>query len=330
MNPSSVKLTTALTSTVLVTVLLYTTSCATAQSLPEVPNIDAEVAHNTARVNGVEIHYATAGSGGDVVLLWHGFLGNWASYRKLIPLLVDDHTVVVPDMRGYGRSAVPDSGYDARTLMRDYHALMERLGHNRYHVIAHDMGAPPALLLAAEHPEEVQSLTYIDEPTMLRDSIADLIEMTPEDTHYGGLWWWMMAQSPSMTETLVADNERDYLNWFYDNYAVPEDAIEEAARAYFAADLASERGIHGWFGVYRDVFETIEQTAPLANDKVEVPVLGIGGEMSMGTHTGEMLGAVATNVTTVVAPGSGHFVAEEVPEWLAERWREFVVEEVAP
>ena len=165
---------------------------------------------------------------------------------------------------------------------------------------------------------------------MLRDSIADLIQMTPEDTHGGGLWWWMVAQSPSMTEVLVAGNERDYVDWFFDHYTVPDGAIDEASRAYFAADLASERGIHGWFGVYRDVFETMEQTAPLTEDKVAVPILAIGGEQSMGTHVGEMLGAVATEVTTVEAPGAGHFVPEEVPEWLADRWREFVAEEVAP
>ena len=227
-------------------------------------------------------------------------------------------------MRGYGHSSTPDSLYDARTLKDDYRALMQRLGHDRVHIIAHDMGAPPALIYAADHPDEVLTLTYLDEPVMLPSVIADLIEMTPENTHYGGLWWWMMAQSPSMTQTLVRGNERDFVAWFYDHYTAVDGAIDLTAREYFAADLADDRGIHGWFGVYRDVFETIEQTAPLADDPISTPVLALGAELSLGDRVREMLSRVATTVEGGAVEGTGHFIAEEVPEELVRRFKAFV------
>ena len=285
--------------------------------------ISDELRRGTQRVDSVDIHYVTGGSG-PVVLLWHGFLGNWASWRKLIPELIDDYTLVVPDMRGYGHSTVTDGGYDARTLMRDFRGLMQALGHNEFHIISHDMGSPPALLYAAEHPDEVLSLTYLDEPAMVSDTIADLIQMTPEDTHYGGLWWWMVAQSESMTNTLVLNNERNYIDWYYDHYTVDSTDIEEEARQYFAADLRGERGIHGWFGVYRETFATIEQTDALLDNKVETPILALGAELSLGDRVGQMLGAVATNVTTDTVANSGHFIAEEQPAALARRFRDFV------
>ena len=317
-------------STLLVCTLLLSRATTYAQELTIPPelrpeNISPKLSSQTATVNGVELHYVTGGEG-PVVLLWHGFLGNWASYRKVLPLLVDNYTVVVPDMRGYGHSEVPDSNYSARPVMEDFHALMRRLGHDEIHIISHDMGAPSALLYASEFPDEVLTLTYMDEPAMLLDTIADKIEMRPEDTHYGGLWWWMMAQSTSLTEMVVLGNERNYIDWYYDNYTMVEGAIDETSRRYFAADLAGKTGVHGWFGTYREVFTTMEQTAPLATNKVTTPILALGAEGSLGKKVGQMLQAVATRVTTEVAPGSGHFIAEEQPEWLVERFNRFVAE----
>ncbi len=127
------------------------------------------------------------------------------------------------------------------TLATDFASLMEGLGHSSYHVMAHDMGAPPALLLAANYPDRVTTLTYLEEPAMLPDNIANKIKMTRENTVMGGLWWWMMAQSPSMTETLVLGNELGYISWFYDKCSAIDDAVTERARQIFAPDLNSPR-----------------------------------------------------------------------------------------
>lgn len=159
---------------------------------------------------------------------------------------------------------------------------------------------------------------------MLPDNIADKIEMTREDTAFGGLWWWMMAQSPSMTETLVLDNEIDFISWFYDNYSTVNGAVTGRAREIFAADLASPRDIHGWFGVYRDVFETMDQTAELETDKVETPILAVGGENSQGLDIAKNMRRIATNVTGHSLEGTAHFLMDEKPEELVDRFNAFV------
>ena len=289
----------------------------------DVATISPLLTESVVRVGEIDFHCVTGGTG-PIVLLWHGFLGNWYTWREVLPRLVEDFTVVCPDMRGYGGSITTDAGYDARTLKDDFRGLVQALGHERPHIMAHDMGGPPALLYAADHPGEVLSLSYLEEPVMLPEVIADLIQMTPERTHMGGLWWWMMAQSPSMTETLVGTNPDGYANWFWDNYTMDPATIDERARAHFVADLSRPRGVHGCFGVYRDVFETIRQTAPLADAKVSVPILALGGEGSQGDGVRTMMERVGTDVRGGTVAGAGHFIPEERPDALVSRFAEFV------
>jgi pimeloyl-ACP methyl ester carboxylesterase len=128
----------------------------------------------TIAVDGVRLHYWIGGDpAGQPVILWHGFLGSSYTWRRVAPALADSGlSVLVPDMRGYGRSDKPDGidGYDARALAEECRSLVKEIGFGggrQVILAAHDMGAPPALLWAADHPQEVAGLLYIDEPVML-------------------------------------------------------------------------------------------------------------------------------------------------------------------
>ena len=281
----------------------------------------------TTRVGDIDIHHVTGGNAnGPIVLLWHGFLGNGYSWHKVLPLLAADFNVVCPDMRGYGASTHPgtEADYDGRTLAADFRDLMEQLGHSQYHIIAHDMGAPPALLLAADFPERVQSLTYVEEPAILPEVLSEKIRYTEDGTHLGGLWWWMMAYAEGMAEAIIAGNERPFVDWFYNNYAVDPSTIDEQARRIYVRDFEGAAGIAGWFGVYRDTLTTAEQTEPLTERKVQTPVLAIGGAMSQGADIAEEMRMVAQQVEEVVIENCGHFVPEERPEALVRRFNSFI------
>src|SRR5262245_26156146 len=73
-----------------------------------------------AEVNGTRLHYVIGGQGSPVVLL-HGFAETGHMWRPLMPLLAQRHTVIVPDLRGAGESAKPESGYDKQTMAVDIH-----------------------------------------------------------------------------------------------------------------------------------------------------------------------------------------------------------------
>src|SRR4029077_5595845 len=92
-----------------------------------------------AEVNGTKLHYLTAGQG-EPVLLLHGYAQTSHMWRPLIIELAKTHTVIAPDLRGFGQSAKPESGYEKKTMAQDVHALTEALGHRQVAVVGHDIG----------------------------------------------------------------------------------------------------------------------------------------------------------------------------------------------
>ena len=290
---------------------------------PETLNIPGtSLAHDTFTTNGITLHCVTTGSGSPV-LLWHGFLGTWYSWRKLIPLLASEHTVVVPDMRGYGDSDKPESGYDGLSLVADFRALVRYLNLGPLHVVAHDMGAPPALLWAAHHPSEVKSLVYLDEPVLTDASLAPVFQFSPETTKNGGLWWWLLALAGDAPERLIVGHERPFLTWFYENFSKDRSAIEEEAVSEFLRTFSGGAGVHGALGVYRAIFETVAQTEPLRSANVQVPVLALGGALSLGSRPHERMHTVAKQVSGGAIENCGHFIAEEKPAELYQRLIQF-------
>src|SRR5580765_3979801 len=108
-----------------------------------------------AKVNGVRLHYLIAGKG-DPVLLLHGYAQNSHMWRPLMVELAKSHTVIAPDLRGFGQSSKPASGYEKKTMAQDVHALSKALGYQRTIVVGHDIGLMVAYAYAAQFPTEVE------------------------------------------------------------------------------------------------------------------------------------------------------------------------------
>src|ERR1700710_262173 len=110
---------------------------------------------------GATLHVRVGGEGPPLVLL-HGYPQSHAMWRHVAPMLAKRFTVVLPDLRGYGRSSIPASrdgaGYSKRVMAADVIALMASLGHARFHVAGHDRGGRVAYRLALDHPECVEKL----------------------------------------------------------------------------------------------------------------------------------------------------------------------------
>ena len=285
-------------------------------------------------VGGVQLAYRVGGNAaGAPVVLWHGFLGTGWTWRKVATILAQRGcAVLIPDMRGYGDSDKPagDAGYDGASLAKEMRALVAALGFGGRRpltLVAHDMGAPPALLWAADYPEEISGLAYLDEPVLLPDVLAELIHYGPETTKLGGLWWWMMALAPGMAEALIAGgHERAFLTWNVDHYsavpgAIEPEAVDEILRSFGASD-----GVAGAFGVYRAVPRTVQQTTRLMHAKVKPPVLALGGDGSLGNRVRELVERVAEHVQGGSMQSCGHFIPEERPDELVQRLAALVPE----
>lgn len=295
------------------------------QHVPKAAQPITGFASKTATINGINIHYWTGGDpAGQPVLLWHGFLGTSFSWAKVAPKLAESGlAVIVPDMPGYGDSAKPSgvAGYDGRALAECFRSLVRSVGMDSRSLIiaAHDMGAPPALLWANDHPEEIAGLLYVEAPVMLSGVLQKVIAYTPEAMKQGSMWWWIIPLAPGVPERLVVGHERAFLTWFFETAAAkPEvftaDTVDEYVRTYSGIE-----GVLGSMGVYRAAFKTIDQTEPLTKAKVQCPIVAVGGEKGLGSSVGQGVNMVAARVDAYTYPNCGHFVPEECPNELTEQ-----------
>lgn len=282
--------------------------------------MDNGMTHHKATVNGQSIHYVRAGSG-DPLLLLHGWPATWYHWRKVIPTLAEHYTVIAPDLRGFGDSSKPQSGYDTRTVTEDVYQLMRQLGFTKLFVAGHDLGAVHAYTYANRHPEDVRAMAYLDEP-LPGFTYEQFANFNPDPSMQGGFWWAHFFLFPDLPEALMDGRERIVLTHLirrmaYDMAAFSEADLDEYARAF------GNGGWRGSLGVYREIGKTIQQNREAAETKLTMPVLALGGAFGTGDVPMYDMQQVATNVTGGVIAECGHFIAEERPAELAKRLRTF-------
>ena len=147
---------------------------------------------------GIELHVRTAGSGTPVVLL-HGYPQSGLCWHRVAPALAERHTVVVPDLRGYGRSSTPPDDdehtvYSKRRMAADVVAVMSALGHERFAVVGHDRGGRVAYRTALDHPERVERLCTLDiVPTIEQ---FEILASSRRDAVFGFHWYFLAVAAP--------------------------------------------------------------------------------------------------------------------------------------
>jgi pimeloyl-ACP methyl ester carboxylesterase len=256
------------------------------------------------RTDGATIHVRLGGSG-PAVLLLHGFGDSGDMWEPLAAVLVAGHTVVVPDLRGMGLSSHPDTGYDKKTEARDMLQVLNQLHIDKIQLVTHDIGNMVGYALAAQNPGLVTRWVVMDAPL---PGIGHWDEQlsNPKTWHFN-------FHGPD-EERLVAGRERIYLDRFYDELSADPKGIDEQTRQHYAHLYARPHAIHDAFEQFVAFPQDgIDNRAFLAKGKLTMPVLAIGGEKSYGASLAEELRFVATDVTPLVIPGSGHWLMEEQP-----------------
>ncbi len=268
---------------------------------------------------GVRIHYVRGGAG-EPVLLIPGWPQTWYVWRHVMPqLAAAGYEVVVPDTRGMGQSSRPSFGYDMGTIGADLHRLMaERLGHERYAIVGHDIGMWVAYAMAADRPQAVERLALIE---ALIPGITTSPPMFMPQSENRLLWHFMFNQLPDLPETLISGREEAYLGWLFDNYAYRPGTVarDEYMRAY-----APPGAMRAGFSYYRAIPETIAQNEERAKRRLAMPVLALGGEFGTGDLPRTSMAPVAASLSGGVLAGCGHYVPEECPVELTERLLPFL------
>jgi pimeloyl-ACP methyl ester carboxylesterase len=267
--------------------------------------------HHTASVNGIQMHYVIGGQGDPVVLL-HGWPQTWYEWRHVMPALAKNYTVIAPDLRGLGDSSKPVTGYDGNTTAQDIYQLVSLLGFSKIFLVGHDVGVQTAYSYAAAHPDNVSKLVILDVP------ILGFFPAGTEDC----CWWFGFHQTRDIPEALTAGKEREYLSWFY-RLAYNPDAITEADIDEYVSHYSAPGGMRAGFEYYRAFPIDAEQNKEHSSVKLPMPVLVLGGEYSLGTAALESMRSLATDVRGGIVPLSGHWIAEERPDFLVEQLARF-------
>jgi pimeloyl-ACP methyl ester carboxylesterase/uncharacterized RmlC-like cupin family protein len=284
------------------TLLLSATSCNQApSSLPKLPaTFKAATIHSP---EGADIYVRSGGSGPAAVLL-HGYAENSDSWAPLAADLMKDHTVVVPDLRGIGRSSKPEGGYDKKTQAKDIRAVVTALGYDRTFVVAHDIGNMVAYAYAASYPDKVEKLVVMDAP-------IPGIEPWNEILLNPGVWHFNFHGPDA--ERLVAGRERIYLDRIWNDFTADPSKPDEATRNFFAATYAQPGGMRAGFAQFTAFSQDAKDNQVFEQTKLTMPVLAVGGEKSFGALQAVIMRHVAANVQEAVIAGSGHWLMEERP-----------------
>ena len=263
------------------------------------------IASRIAQVDGVKLHYLTAGHG-PAVLLLHGYTQTSRMWRPIIPLLAAKFTVIAPDLPGIGDSDIPADGLDMKNAAVRIHALVKSLGVAKARVVGHDIGLMVAYAYAAQFPSETEKLVVMD---------AFLPGVAGWEDVYNNPGIWHFRFNGPTPEALVRGRERTYFDYFWNDFAADKThSIPEADRAAYAAAYARPGRMRAGWAYFVSFQQAAKDFAQLSRTKLTMPVLAIGGEKANGEVLGEQMKIVATDATMVVLKNCGHWVLEEKPK----------------
>src|ERR1700722_13094621 len=257
------------------------------------------------QTNGTTLHVRVGGQGPAVILL-HGYGETGDMWAPLAADLARDHTIVAPDLRGMGLSVRPASGYDKKTQGRDVAGVLDALGIERADLVTHDIGNMVGYAFVAQYPDRVPRFALMDAP---------LPGIGPwEEILKSPLLWHFRFGGTDM-ERLVAGRERIYLDRFWNEFSAEPSKFDEASRAHYAELYAKQGRMHGGFAQFaafdRDV---VDNKAAVGHGRLQMPVLAVGGDHSLGSTMAYIMRFAADNVREVVVTDSGHWLMEERPK----------------
>ncbi|EHN78380.1 hydrolase [Streptomyces coelicoflavus ZG0656] len=267
--------------------------------------------------DGIGLHVATGGTGSPVVLL-HGFPQTHLMWRHVAADLAADHTVICPDLRGYGASdkpADPDgTAYAKRTMAADVVALARELGHERFALAGHDRGALVAVRAGLDHPDAVTHLAALDVlPTL------DMWDVLRGTTAAVGFHLYLMAQPPGLPEQLIGAAPDAFFGHFLDLWTRAPDALPADVRAAYLK--ASREAVPSIVADYRasagvDVGHDLADRENGNRLRMPVTVLQQDWGAALGYDAAALWRAWAPDLRHETV-GCGHFMAEEAPDEVA-------------
>ena len=272
------------------------------------------------RARGIEFHVAEAGSGDDVVLCLHGWPQHWYEWRHLLPALAGGHRVLALDLRGFGSSDASRDGYEKEEMASDVLAVLDALGLERVKLVGHDWGGWIGFLLCLREPRRFEryfALNILPPWTSAR-------AMAP---HLWRFWYQAVVLSPGLGYALHRSGK--FVPRVLVGASTRKEVWDEHTLRAFADNLAEPARARAAVQMYR-VFNLREAPAIMrgryAKQRLTVPTLMLFGSDDQALRPELLEGYEdhADDMQVELVPNCGHFIADEMPELVAERAREFL------
>ncbi|WP_030902085.1 alpha/beta fold hydrolase [Streptomyces sp. NRRL F-5126] len=280
--------------------------------------------HRVPVADGVSLSVAVGGAGPAIVLL-HGFPQTHLMWRHVATRLAADHTVICPDLRGYGASGKPAEygldTYSKRTMAEDVVALARALGHDRFALAGHDRGALVAFRAALDHPSAVTRLACLDVlPTL------DMWEAMHGAAAAVGFHLYLMAQPPGLPERMIAAAPDAFFGHFLDAWTNDPAALPADVRAaYLDACRGAVPSIVADYRASAGIDVRHDEADRAAGRRLAMPVAVLQQDWgaALGYDAAALWGAWAADLrhTTVTC---GHFMAEEAPDEVTKALRDLI------
>jgi len=255
--------------------------------------------------NGTILHVRIGGTGPAVVLI-HGYGDTGDMWAPLAADLMRDHTVIAPDLRGMGLSAIAASGFTKKNQAEDIAGVMSALHIERADIVGHDIGNMVAFAFTEAHQDRTTRLVMMDAPVPGIGPWEEILK--------NPLLWHFRFGGPDM-ERLVAGRERIYLDRFWNEFSANPAHFPETSRRHYAALYAQPGRMHAGFLQFAAFDQdAIDNRSSSALGRLQMPVLAIGGDHSFGTTMAFVMRFAADDVHQVVIADSGHWLMEEQPQ----------------
>lgn len=281
----------------------------------------AGVTHRFVDIGGVRLHVAEIGQGDPLVLL-HGWPQHWYMWRDLLPALAAQYRVLCLDMRGFGWSEAPRSGYGTDQMVADLLALLDALDLRRVRLMGHDWGGWFGFLLCLRYPERVQQFVALNIPhpwqridwPMLRALWRFWYQGVIAAPLLGG---WLLVHQPGFVRSVIL--RRGLAN---------KQACAETELTLYAERLQIPARARASVQLYRRFL--LREFVPVAFGRYQSVSLRVPTLLLFGSHdifiSPRLLRGfqVHTDMLAVeLVPQSGHFIVQECPTLVLERARAF-------
>lgn len=268
-------------------------------------------------VGGIDLNVAVGGAGPAVVLL-HGFPQTHYMWRQVAQQLGDRHTVIVPDLRGYGRSSKPSGAdpeaYSKRTMAQDVVEIATTLGFERFGLVGHDRGALVGVRAGLDHPDAVAYLGILDVlPTL--DTWAVLRGIDAKVAWH----LYLMAQPVGLPEKMIAAVAPEFFGSFLDVWDTDGSTFTpEIRQHYIDSSVAAVDSIVADYRATATVDLAMDEADRAAGAQLTMPVGVISQDWGsrLGFDAASLWRAWAPDLT-YEAIQAGHFMAEEKPTEIA-------------